>query len=40
MRAWSASLFVERADSLRALVLVPFARQTGFEVTGTQTLFA
>ena len=33
-------MFVERANGFRALVLVPLARQTGFEITGTQTLFA
>ena len=33
-------MFFERANGFRALVLVPLARQTGFEVTSTQTLFA
>jgi hypothetical protein len=40
MRAWSASLFFEQANGFRALVLMPLARQTGFDVTSTQTLFA
>ena len=33
-------MFFEQANGFRALVLVPLTRQTGFDVTSTQTLFA